>query len=185
MTAGCDSSVHIYKPFPYGFTDTFSTVTVMITNVPKASNPLPRASLGISAPLSERGHTQRASPPLSQRTVPDDAQPQRPRNDGPPSVCPLPLRPSPRPELSHFTLGNNREKLPPPLLPFTQPLGLGFPRLGATLPLGQTPQSPGAQASAAAASCRGSAQVRSRLTKLQACGSLKQIILRKLLLSNS
>lgn len=36
-----------------------------------------------------------------------------------------------------------------------------------------------------ARSCRGSAQVRWRLTKLRACGSLKQITLRKLLVSNS
>lgn len=47
------------------------------------------------------------------------------------------------------------------------------------------PADPAKPRSAGERSCRGSAQVRSRLTKLQACGSLKQIILRKLLLSNS
>lgn len=88
----------------------------------------------------------------------------------------LPRRPAPRPELSHVTLGNDRDTLFPathPLLPLPQPLGWGFPALGAALPLGQAPQSPGAEARAAAARCRGGAQVRPRLTKLQACGSLK------------
>lgn len=108
--------------FPHGFTDMLSTVTVIITNVSKESNPLPRASLAISAPLSERGHAHGASRSLSQRPVPGDAQP---RNDGPPPGCP-PIRPSPRPGLSHFPLGNDREMLflSPAL---SQPPGLGFP----------------------------------------------------------
>lgn len=54
-------------------------------------------------------------------------------------------------------------------LPSIQPLGLGFPQLGAPHP----PADPAKPRSAGERSCRGSAQVRSRLTKLQARGSLK------------
>lgn len=155
MTGGCDSFVHIHQHYPYGFTDTFSTVTVIITHVSEESTPLPRASPGISANSHEMLLLH-----LSQH-------PHRPRNGRPPSPSPL----------SHFALGNDRETLFPPHL-----LSLSLsPRRSAGAFLRLEPPYP----SGRARSCRGSAQVRWRLTKLRACGSLKQITLRKLLVSNS